>query len=468
MATTRIMPLHCGKGRSVGKAISDIIDYVKNPEKTDHGRLITSHGCNSQIADAEFLFAKQQYIKKTGRARGEDDVIAYHLRQSFVPGEITPEEANRLGCELARRFTKGNHAFIVCTHIDKAHVHNHIIWTATTMDYERKFRNFWGSSKAVRRLNDTICIENGYSIVDNPKAHGKSYDKWLGDQAKLSHRELLRIAIDKALAQKPDDLDSLLQLLKDDGYEIKSGKQLSFQCAGQKRFLRMDTLGDGYALDDLLAVLKGEKSHTPRKRKTVAQVQPQLQLAIDIQAKLQEGKGAGYARFASVFNLKQMAQAMNYIQEHNIEYPELAEKAAAAIARHNALAAQIKAAEKRMGEIDVLRKHIINYSKTRDVYVAYRKSGYSKKYLAEHESEILLHKAAKKAFDELGVTKIPTKKSLDTEYARLLTEKKTAYGEYRQARDEMKELSVIKHNIDKLLGKQESEKGEQEKTQNHR
>jgi hypothetical protein len=132
------------------------------------------------------------------------------------------------------------------------------------------------------------------------------------------------------------------------------------------------------------------------------------------------------------------------------------------------LAAQIKAAEKRMGEIDVLRKHIINYSKTRDVYVAYRKSGYSKKYLAEHESEILLHKAAKKAFDELEVTKIPTKKSLDTEYARLLTENKTAYGEYRQARDEMKELSVIKHNIDKLLGRQESEKSEQEKTQNHR
>ena len=468
MATTRIMPLHCGKGRSVGKAISDIIDYVKNPEKTDHGRLITSHGCNSQIADAEFLFAKQQYIKKTGRVRGEDDVIAYHLRQSFVPGEITPEEANRLGCELARRFTKGNHAFIVCTHIDKAHVHNHIIWTATTVDYERKFRNFWGSSKAVRRLNDTICIENGYSIVENPKGPGLTYDKWLGDRAKPSQRELLRIAIDTALAQKPADLDELLQLLKDAGYEIKSGKQLSFRCAGQKRFLRMDTLGDGYTLDDLLAVLKGEKAHTPRKRKIAVHTQPRLQLAIDIQAKLQEGKGAGYARFASVFNLKQMAQAMNYIQEHGIEYPELAEKVSAATARHNALAAQIKAAEKRMGEIDVLRKHIINYSKTRDVYVAYRKSGYSKKFLAEHEAEILLHKAAKKAFDELGVTKIPTKKSLDAEYASLLTEKKTAYGEYRQARDEMKELSVIKHNIDKLLGRQEPEKSEQEKTQNHR
>ena len=468
MATTRIMPLHCGKGRSVGKAISDIIDYVKNPKKTDHGRLITSYGCNSQIADAEFLFAKQQYIKKTGRVRGEDDVIAYHLRQSFVPGEITPEEANRLGCELARRFTKGNHAFIVCTHIDKAHVHNHIIWTATTMDYERKFRNFWGSSKAVRRLNDTICIENGYSIVENPKGPGLTYDKWLGERAKPSQRELLRIAIDTALAQKPADLDELLQLLKDAGYEIKSGKQLSFRCASQKRFLRMDTLGDGYTLDDLLAVLKGEKAHTPRKRKIAVHTQPRLQLAIDIQAKLQEGKGTGYARFASVFNLKQMAQAMNYIQEHNIEYPELAEKVSAATARHNALAAQIKAAEKRMGEIDVLRKHIINYSKTRDVYVAYRKSGYSKQFLAEHEAEILLHKAAKKAFDELDVTKIPTKKSLDAEYASLLTEKKTAYGEYRQAREEMKELSIIKHNIDKLLGRQEQEKSEKKQEQERR
>nr|WP_243427022.1 relaxase/mobilization nuclease domain-containing protein [Mediterraneibacter glycyrrhizinilyticus] len=128
MATTRIMPLHAGKGRTVGKAISDIIDYVKNPDKTDHGRLITSYQCDSRVADAQFLLDKQTYAARTGRVRGKDDVIAYHLRQSFVPGEITPEEANRLGVELARRFTKGKHAFIVCTHIDKSHIHNHIIW----------------------------------------------------------------------------------------------------------------------------------------------------------------------------------------------------------------------------------------------------------------------------------------------------------------------------------------------------
>ena len=208
MATTRLMPLHTGKGRTVGQAISDIIDYTENPQKTDGGRLITSWQCDSRIADAEFLFTKNQYIQKTGRVRGEDDVIAYHLRQSFVPGEITPEEANRLGCELAKRFTKGNHAYIVCTHIDKSHIHNHVIWNSTALNQTRKFRNFWGSSRAVRRLNDTICIENGYSIVENPKRHGKSYNKWLGDKKKPSHRERICAAIDDALTQKPDSFVS--------------------------------------------------------------------------------------------------------------------------------------------------------------------------------------------------------------------------------------------------------------------
>ena len=143
MATTRIMPLHVGKGRTESRAISDIIDYVENPKKTDNGKLITGYACDSQTADAEFLLAKRQYIAATGRVRGADDVIAYHVRQSFRPGEITQEEANRLGVEFAKRFTKGNHAFVVCTHIDKSHIHNHIIWSSVSLEYDRKFRNFW-------------------------------------------------------------------------------------------------------------------------------------------------------------------------------------------------------------------------------------------------------------------------------------------------------------------------------------
>lgn len=469
MATTRIMPLHIGKGRTVGQAISDIIDYAENPQKTENGRLITSYACDSRTADAEFALAKREYISLTGRVRGADDVIAYHLRQSFVPGEITPEEANRIGCELARRFTKDNNAFVVCTHTDKAHIHNHIIWNAVTVDCDRKFRNFWGSTKAVRRLNDTICIENGLSIVENPKPHGKSYNKWLGEAAKPSHREMLRVAIDNALAKKPESLEALFALLQQEGIEVKKrGKSISLKAPGQDRFARLDTLGDEYSEAVLSAVLVGEMAHKPRKKKLLQAEPKTVNLLVDIQAKLQAGKSAGYARWAKVFNLKQMAKTMNYLTENGLlEYAALADKAQAVTERYNLLAGQIKSAEKRMAEIAVLRTQIINYSKTRDVYTAYRKAGYSKKFLAEHEADILLHKAAKKAFDELGVQKLPRVKELQSEYAVLLAEKKKAYAEYQQARQEMQEVLTEKANVDRLLGTEEQE-AEKEKEHGQR
>ena len=470
MATTRIMPLHVGKGRTESRAISDIIDYVANPKKTDNGRLITGYACDSRTADAEFLLAKRQYIAATGRVRGADDVIAYHVRQSFRPGEITPEEANRLGVEFAKRFTKGNHAFVVCTHIDKSHIHNHIIWSSVSLEYDRKFRNFWGSTKAVRQLSDTICVENGLSIVENPNPHGKSYNKWLGDQAKPSHRELLRVTIDNALSQSPTDFEALLKLLQESGCEVsKRGKSYRLKLPGWEKAARMDSLGEGYGLEDLQAVLSGKKAHTPRK-KVVAQAEPpKVNLLVDIQAKLQAGKGAGYARWAKVFNLKQMAQTMNYLSEHNLlKYAVLEEKAAAATAHHNELSAQIKAAEKRMAEIAVLRTYIVNYAKTREVYVAYRKAGYSKKFREEHEEEILLHQAAKNAFDEMGVKKLPKVKELQTEYAKLLEEKKKTYAEYRRSREEMRELLTAKANVDRVLKMEVEQDVEKEKDHGQR
>ena len=470
MATTRIMPLHVGKGRTESRAISDIIDYVANPQKTDGGKLITGFACDGWTADAEFLLAKRQYIAATGRVRGKDDVIAYHVRQSFVPGEITPEEANRLGVEFAKRFTKGKHAFVVCTHIDKAHVHNHIIWSSVTLDCDRKFRNFWGSTKAVRRLSDTICIENGLSIVENPKPHGKSYNKWLGDQAKLSHREQLRMAIDQALAQKPADLDALFLLLRDAGCEVsKRGKSYRLKLSGWDKVARLDSLGEGYTLDDLLAVLSGQKEHTPRKKTAVQAAPPKVNLLVDIQSKLKAGKGAGYACWAKVFNLKQMAQTLNYLSEHGLlDYADLATKTAEATIRYNALSSEIKAAEKRMAEIAVLRTHIVNYAKTRETYVAYRKAGYSRKFYAEHEDEIRLHQAAKEAFNELNVKKLPTIKELQTEYAQLLADKKKAYGEYRQARAAMRELLTVKNNVDRVLAMEQTEPQQKEKDHGQR
>ena len=302
-------------------------------------------------------------------------------------------------------------------------------------------------------MSDTICIENGLSIVENPKPHGKSYDQWLGEQAKPSHRELLRAAIDDALAQKPADLDELLKLLQESGCEVsKRGKSYRLKLPDWSKVARLDSLGDGYTLEDLLAVLAGQKEHTPRWKPVKQADPPKVNMLVDIQAKLQAGKGAGYVRWAKVFNLKQMAQTVNYLTEHNLlEYAALEEKAAAATAYHNELSAKIKAAEKRMAEIAVLRTHIINYAKTHDTYVSYRKAGYSKKFREEHEEEILLHQAAKNAFDDMGVKKLPKVKELQTEYARLLEEKKKTYAEYRRSREEMRELLAAKANVDRLL-----------------
>lgn len=313
-------------------------------------------------------------------------------------------------------------------------------------------------------MSDTICIENGLSIVENPKPHGKSYDQWLGDQSKPSHRELLRAAIDNALAQKPADLEELLKLLRDSGCEVSKREQsYRLKLPGWSKVSRLDSLGDGYSLEDLLALLAGQKEHTPRQKSGKQADPPKVNLLVDIQAKLQAGKGAGYVRWAKVFNLKQMAQTVNFLTEHNLlEYAVLEEKAAAATARHNELSAKIKAAEKRMAEIAVLRAHIINYAKTRETYVAYRKAGYSNKFRQEYEEEILLHQAAKNAFDDMGVKKLPQVKELQAEYARLL-EKKKIYAEYRRSREGMRELLTAKANVDRLLKLDEEQKKEQEK-----
>ena len=461
MATTRLIPLHTGKGRNFGKAIRNVIGYVSNPKKTHQGELVTGFGCNPETADGEFLLMKREYIAQTGRLRGKDDVIAYHLRQSFVPGEITPEEANRIGCELAKRFTHGQHAYVVATHEDRRHVQSHIIISAVNLDCDRKFRNFWGSSKAIRRLSDTLCIQNGLSIIEQPKGHSKSYNKWLGNEAKTSQREVLREALDAALARQPKDFEELLTMLQRGGWEVKRGKRISLKGKGQERFKRLDSLGEDYSEAALRAIIAGEKEHHPREKKTV-QPMRQVNLLVDIQAKLQAGKGAGYERWAKVFNLKQMAQTLNYLSENNLmNIEDLTAKTDAATARVHELQVTIRETEKRMAELHALKGHIINYVKTREVYAAYRMAGYSKKFVAEHEQEIKLHQAAKEAFSALGTQKIPKVKEIQAEYDALREKKKQAYAAYHQAQDEMRQLLTVRANVERILGVEEKEKGQQ-------
>ena len=468
MATTRLIPLHTGKGRNFSKAIRNVIGYVSNPKKTHQGELVTGFGCNPETADGEFLLMKREYIAQTGRLRGKDDVIAYHLRQSFVPGEITPEEANRIGCELASRFTHGQHAYVVATHEDRRHVHSHIIISAVNLDCDRKFRNFWGSSKAIRRLSDTLCIQNGLSIIEQPKGHSKSYNKWLGNEAKTSQRDGLREALDAVLARQPKDFEELLTMLQRGGWEVKRGKRISLKGKGQERFKRLDSLGEDYSEAALRAIIAGEKEHHPREKKTV-QPMRQVNLLVDIQAKLQAGKGAGYERWAKVFNLKQMAQTLNYLSENNLmNIEDLTAKTDAATARVHELQVTIRETEKRMAELHALKGHIINYVKTREVYAAYRMAGYSKKFVAEHEQEIKLHQAAKEAFSALGTQKIPKVKEIQAEYDALREKKKQAYAAYHQAQDEMRQLLTVRANVERILGIEEKEKERQKEKKKER
>ena len=461
--------MHHIKGKSILQCLGERIDYSKNKDKTAQEEYITAYECDAKTAAAEFALAKREYGILSGRDQ-KNNVIAYQIRQSFRPGEVAPEEANRIGYELAMRFLKGKHAFIVCTHVDKSHIHSHIIFNSTTLDCKRKFKDFLGSGRAVGRLSDIICLEHGLSIIRDPKRYTHStYDKWLGDKKKPSHRELLRGAIYDILAKQPDGFDAFLQMLNEIGYTVnRRGKNITFRHPDCKTSIRMNSLGEGYTEADIRSVLSGERQHIPKKKRDPLAPQKDS-LLINIQRKMAEGKGTGYVNWAKKFNIKQMAQTVNYLREHGLmDYDVLKQKAADATERYNRLSDEIKAAEKRMAEIAVLKTHIINYSKTWEVYTAYRKSGYSKKFLAEHESDILLHKAAKKAFDDSGMTKLPTVKSLQAEYTELLVKKKAAYTEYRTAREEMKELLLHKSNIDRMLEKEEVTHDEQKKKHEHR
>ncbi len=459
MATTRIMALHTGKGRSVAKALRDVTDYMGNPLKTEGGELISSYECDAKTADSEFLLSKARYFSNTGRNQKQHDVIAYHLRQSFKPDEITPEDANRIGYELALRFTKGRHAFIVCTHTDRAHVHNHVVWNSTSLDEKRKFRNFHFSAFALRRLSDTLCVENGLSIIENPgPSPGRDYARHMYPGGRPpSHRELLRAAIDAALNQAPANFEEFLSLMRSAGYSINTKRMhTTFLLPGWKQPVRMDTLKGEHTES---AVRERIDSHDARSSggKVYAVPEPQCKpgLLIDIQSKIQQGKGPGYERWAKVFNLKQAAQTLLFLQEHGVDsYDALTEKAAASTARFNDLSSRIKASEAALKANAELQKHIVNYSKTRKTYEDYRKAGYSKKFRAEHESDIILHQSAKKAFDELGYNRekrLPTIKTLRAEYAAALEEKKKAYAGYREVKVEMRALLIASENVNRLL-----------------
>lgn len=465
MAATRLIPLHVNKGKTIAQSLGDRTDYASNPEKTEKGELVSGYMCDPMTVDEEFLLSKRQYQQITGR-ESRHDVIAYQIRQSFKPGEITPEDANKLGRELALRFTKGNYAFIVATHTDRAHIHNHIIFNSTSLDATRKFKNFWLSSIALQRISDLICLEHGLSVI-KPKSYRERHKR-----TEYPEKENLRDGICRdmdAVLQGtcPNNFEEFLQHLEKSGYEIKRGRQTAVKGKQQKRFIRLSSLREGYTEADLRTYLesRGARKRLPAKPKEHSRPDRPFNLIIDIQTKLQS-KGAGYRRWATVYNLKQMSKTLLFLRDHQIEnMDQLESMIHTRTEKRNDLLSQMQTAEKRLTEISTLRAHIINYSKTRPVYEAYRKAGYSKKFLEEHRKEITLHKAAKQAFDARELQKIPRIKDLSAEYAEMLSEKKQLYHEYRKIKDEVQELLIAQKNIASLYDAERKEEAQRQRQQ---
>ena len=441
------------RNRTRQQSMADRHDYDQKAEKTQNGELVSSFMCSPETAAEEFEISKQLYHQITGRKQSpEHDIIMYRIIQSFKPGEISPEDANRLGYELAMKFTRGQHQFVVSTHVDKAHIHTHIEFNSTNLNCDAKFQNVKNSAFILRRLNDELCRAHGISVIENPKPSAKKQKEIAAVKYGTSHKEQLRQTIDRVL---PDcqGYDDFLAKMRAEGYEIREGKKLSFRAPGWGRFTRSDKLGADYTKEALRERSTNRGGRSSAARKAVPHAGRKVNMLIDIQAKMAAGKGAGYERWAKIFNLKEAAKTLNFLIENDLtDYDELTARVEQAGDRFDEVSRHIKQLEHRMAEVAQLKTHIINYSKTREVYAAYKKSRHKKEFLAEHGAEIAQHEAAKKAFDALGGKPIPKVAQLSQEYAALLAEKQEQYAEYKALRQDMIAYRTAKQNVDKILG----------------
>ena len=449
MATTRIIPMHINKGKTISQCMKARIDYVKNPDKTEDGTLISSYECTPESADHEFVLARNEYLSLVGK-QNPNEVIAYQLRQSFKPGEVTAEEANQIGYELASRLLGGDHAFLVATHTDKKHIHNHIVFCATSLDCTHKFRNRWNSSRLVAEISDELCREHYLSVIENPQNKTVSYDKWQGDQKELTQRDSLRMIVDAALRLQPDGFDALMQLMEEAGCLIKQGAHISIRPPEGKRYIRLDSLGAEYSEASLRQSLDGKHIHipkVPRRDYTPSQVKR----LIDIEAKLRTGKGKGYIVWAERNNIDAKAQSIIYLKEHKISsLGELEAQIMVLRSERNALHASIREKQNRMKEINQQRQAIRDYRRTKDVYTQYKDSGWSVKFYNEHRDEIEAHRKAQAVYTAVE-GKLPTLKELSAEYDALRELKKKDEFALEELKPQLATLNHIKYNCDILM-----------------
>lgn len=457
MAISKLKPRKISDGKSIRQYLADRIDYGKNPEKTDGGRLVSTYQCSPETAAEEFAISKKLYANLTGRSQPKErDVLSYFLLQSFRPGEITPEQAHQMGYQLALEFTGGNHAFVVSTHIDREHIHTHIEFNSTNLECTGKFRNVKNSYLLLQNISDRLCQEYGLSVIAAPKGKGAHYAQWKEEKKGSSYKANLHQMIDRVILESRS-FEEFLSKMRSEGYEVSAHGLLKFRAAGQERFTRSRTLGAEYSEESLREKIYGKtKVPVPDRRK--------VNLLIDIQSKLAAGKGKGYEYWAKVFNLKEAACTLNFLTEAGIsDYAQLEQRKAEVSAHFQEISGKIKRLEGRMAEVADLKYHIIRYSKTRETYRKYRQARDKAAFYLEHAEEIAQHEAAKKAFDAFHGEKLPTVSELQSEYRKLLNEKQGLGEEFAKLKKEMQNYRDAKKNVDQILQVEKGEKKEKEK-----
>ena len=433
MAVTKIKP--------VKSTLSKALDYIENPDKTDGKMLISSFGCSYETADIEFGYTLSQALDKGSN-------LAFHLIQSFAPGEVDYEKAHEIGKQLADAVTKGQHEYVVTTHIDKGHIHNHVIFCAVNFVDHHKYNSNKRSYYGIRNMSDKLCRENGLSVVVPGKgSKGKSYAEYQAEKTGTSWKGKLKIAVD-ALIPQVSSFEELLTRLQAAGYEIKPGKYVSCRAPGQERFTRLKTLGADYteeAIRERIAGRRAKAAKAPREQRGVS-------LLIDIENSIKAAQSKGYEQWAKIHNLKQAAKTMNFLTEHKIEqYADLVSRIEEMSAESGQAADALKDAEKRLADMAVLIKNVSTYQKTKPVYDAYRKARNREKYRAGQEQAIILHEAAARSLKAAGIAKLPNLAALQSEYEALQAQKEALYADYGKLKKKVREYDIIKQNIDSIL-----------------
>jgi len=425
--------------------LSKAIAYILNPEKTDEKLLVSSYGCASETAAREF-----EWTRKLAEQKGMNPVriIARHVIQSFEIGEVTPELAHEIGKQFADEILGGKYEYVLTTHIDKDHVHNHLIFNAVDFVNYHAYKSYKRIYYDMREVSDRLCKENGLSVIPPSQNKGMGYKEYTEAKRGTSWKQKLKQTIDR-LVITAKDYDDFLRLMQEAGYEIKTGKYISFRAEGQERFTRSKTIGENYTEERIKERIAGR---TPRRNRRQT-VPKGISLIGDIQERIRLIDSKGYEYKAKLTILKEAARTLNYLTENNLlQYADLEKKVEDVHSSYDRTGKELKGVEARLREVQPLIKNISNYQRLKPVYDAFQKAKDKPGFKATHEAELVIFEAARSTLLAMqGDEKLPSLKTLQAEQQRLLDEQQRLYDERAKLKKEVKQIETIKSNVDTFL-----------------